>query len=60
MTVPVCGLTVVAVILAQAGPPVPRSDNNSRIAHEQLTPKSALARFVGCIDDYGGYLLWPG
>jgi lysophospholipase L1-like esterase len=42
--VPVCGFTVAAVMLAQADRPVPRSDNNSRIAHEQLLAKTKQGR----------------
>src|SRR2546421_927295 len=44
MKVPVCGLTVVAVMLAQADRAVPRSDDNSRIAHEQLLAKTKQGR----------------
>jgi len=40
----VCGLSLVAVMLAQADRPVPRSDNNSRLAHEQLLAKARQGR----------------
>ena len=39
-----CGLGLVAVMPAQADRPVPRSDNNSRIAHEQLLAKTKQGR----------------
>jgi lysophospholipase L1-like esterase len=44
MKVPFCGLAVAALLLAQADRPVPRSDNNSRIAHEQLLAKTKQGR----------------
>ena len=44
MKVPFCGLAVAAALLAQADRPVPRSDSNSRIAHEQLLAKTRQGR----------------
>jgi lysophospholipase L1-like esterase len=44
MKVPFCGLAAAAVMLAQADRPVPRSDNTSRIAHEQLLAKAKQGR----------------
>jgi lysophospholipase L1-like esterase len=39
-----CGLAVAALIRAQADRPVPRSDNNSKMAHEQLLAKARQGR----------------
>jgi len=39
-----CGLAIAALMRAQADRPVPRSDNNSTIAHEQLLAKAKKGR----------------
>src|SRR2546427_7661080 len=39
-----CGLAIAALMRAQADRPVPRSDNNSKIAHEQLLEKAKQGR----------------
>jgi len=44
MKVVVCGLAIAAAMLAQADRPVPRSDNNSKLAHEQLLAKKKQGR----------------
>jgi lysophospholipase L1-like esterase len=39
-----CGLAVAALLRAQADRPVPRSDNDSKMAHEQLLAKARQGR----------------
>lgn len=44
MKLPVCGLAIAAAMWAQADRPVPRTDDNSKIAHEQLLAKAKQGR----------------
>jgi lysophospholipase L1-like esterase len=44
MRILLCGLTIAALMRGQADRPAPRSDNNSRIAHEQLLAKTRQGR----------------
>jgi hypothetical protein len=47
----IAGIALVALLPAQTGHPVPRTDPNSRLAHEQLLAKARQ----GHIDIYAGF-----
>src|SRR5947209_10480647 len=44
MRVLFCGLAIAALVRGQADRPLPRPDNNSRLAHEQLLEKAKKGR----------------